>query len=101
MCAPKYQSASIITISSRWDPTVSLLLGSVSRGRLQRPSISALFITQLFLQQSHKRRRNQTKDVSTKAGQVVEPRVMDLPQIHHTVSDLVSHVSQILLRRRG
>lgn len=86
MCSqyPKYQSLSIITISSRRDPTVSPLLSAVSRGKLQRPSVTVLFISELFLQQSDKRSRNQTKDVSTKAGKAVKRRVTDLPQIHRT-----------------
>lgn len=40
---PKYQSVSIITISSRRDPTVSPLLSSVSGGTLQTPSVTVLF----------------------------------------------------------
>lgn len=75
---PKYQSVSIITISSRRDPTVSPLLSTISRGKLQRPSVTVLFITQLFLQQLDKRSRNQTKDMSTKAGQAVKHRATDL-----------------------
>lgn len=80
MCSqyPKYQSVSIITISSRRDPTVSPLLSAISCRKLQRPSVTVLFITQLFLQQLDKRSRNQTKDVSTKTGQAVKGRAMDL-----------------------
>lgn len=36
---PKYQSVSIITISSRRDPTVSPLLATISRRKLQRPPL--------------------------------------------------------------
>lgn len=86
---PKYQSVSIITISSRRDPNASPLISAVSYRQLQRPSVIVLFITHFFLQQLHKRSRNQTKDRSTKAGQVVKPTATDLPQIQLTRRDLL------------
>lgn len=43
--------------SSRRDPTVSPLLFTISCRKLQRPSVTVLFITQLFLQQLDKRSR--------------------------------------------
>lgn len=76
---PKYQSVSIITISSRRDPTVSPLLSSFWRNTSKAFRHCSFFITQFFLRHQTKRSRNQTKDVSTKAGQAVKRRAADPP----------------------
>lgn len=71
MCSqyPKYQSVSIITISSRRDPSVSPLLSTVSRGKLQRPSVTVLFITQLSSAVRQKEQKpNQGREYKSRPG---------------------------------
>lgn len=69
---PKYQSVSIITISSRRDPTVSPILSAVCRRKLQRPFIQGPFNNPSFSLVRQRQADAKLRTWSTKTGQVVK-----------------------------
>lgn len=87
----KYQSVSIITISSRRDPNAS---PAHQRSFLQTTSKAfchCSFHNPLLSSADAQKEQKPNQGQSTKAGRAVKPTDADLPQIHLTLGDLICH----------